>query len=652
MALAWTTSLVASVQYLTRLVVVIWIGLQVGEARAHTGNPKVTGLRTVGRATVTHLCSQKYNNDDKPVCRTKRDTTTRPTSNGLEIHIETNKAIFDHQKGHKLGVVKPIHLTVGRSDPLIAPNYKLIVRKGNSIASINSTVPYPTCLYNGTFDNGQGHVALANCDSTGLNGVILADNRRFVIERLKKNHPEFVRAKREAFHDDDENLVLIYETKASGGECGIKSYNVKRMRAPALPTVVSLKQDEGGRFHSRKKRSTRAEKSIELAVFVDDVLYSKSSDESNAIDSIQNYVFTYLNSVQIYYESERLDTKIRIVLVRLEIHTSEVRSLDKKGGNIEGYLESFCKWQREENPESWDKRSTHPDHWDHGLMLTGLDLYDGAEEYTNVIGLAWVSGMCHPSYSCTINEGNTFESVYVIAHEMGHNLGMNHDGEIDEGNNCDPDLYLMSPVLGPGKVTWSTCSNREVKDFLAGRPSNSQQPVCLDDLPPTLARYDYLKENLRPGEKFNAFQQCQQSYGTSFIPHVKKESPFEDLCRELWCSNGTHALRAHPALEGTDCSAKPYPYGSFCIEGQCVPFYPDDVVRIDEPSNDDGNSVDNTPNNDNPKTDTDVTRTGSNGGPEDDNFIQGRPVWYDPIFTQIFVSLKTKYGKQYINYDL
>ena len=60
--------------------------------------------------------------------------------------------------------------------------------------------------------------------------------------------------------------------------------------------------------------------------------------------------------------------------------------------------------------------------------------------------------MCHPDYSCTINEGNNFESVFVIAHEMGHNLGMNHDGETTEGNRCSPDRFLMSPVLGPGKV--------------------------------------------------------------------------------------------------------------------------------------------------------------------------------------------------------
>ena len=80
--------------------------------------------------------------------------------------------------------------------------------------------------------------------------------------------------------------------------------------------------------------------------------------------------------------------------------------------------------------------------------------------------MAWVSGMCHPEYSCTINEGHNFESVYVIAHEMGHNLGMNHDGESNSGNHCDANKYLMSPVLGPGKVTWSTCSSKELQRFL------------------------------------------------------------------------------------------------------------------------------------------------------------------------------------------
>lgn len=36
------------------------------------------------------------------------------------------------------------------------------------------------------------------------------------------------------------------------------------------------------------------------------------------------------------------------------------------------------------------------------------------------IGLAPVAGMCTKTSSCTVNEGRHFESVYVVAHEIGH----------------------------------------------------------------------------------------------------------------------------------------------------------------------------------------------------------------------------------------
>ena len=44
------------------------------------------------------------------------------------------------------------------------------------------------------------------------------------------------------------------------------------------------------------------------------------------------------------------------------------------------------------------------------------------EKNKKVLGLAWVNGMCRPSYSCTLNEGKNFESAFVIAHEMAHRL--------------------------------------------------------------------------------------------------------------------------------------------------------------------------------------------------------------------------------------
>ncbi len=104
---------------------------------------------------------------------------------------------------------------------------------------------------------------------------------------------------------------------------------------------------------------------------------------------------------------------------------------------------------------------------------------------SKIVGLAPVSGMCDSATSCTVSEGSHFESVFVIAHELGHkyvakpfkqydvipflsyffSLGMRHDGRSDL-NECDPSAYLMSPTLGSGKNTWSTCSKRYLQEFL------------------------------------------------------------------------------------------------------------------------------------------------------------------------------------------
>ena len=123
------------------------------------------------------------------------------------------------------------------------------------------------------------------------------------------------------------------------------------------------------------------------------------------------------------------------------------------------------------------------------------------------------------------------------------------------------------------------------------------------------------------------------------MPYLRDESPFEDLCRELWCSNLTHALRAHPALEGTDCSSKPFPYGSVCVEGVCTPWNPDKVDNVeDNKSLEPSNTLDNQP-----------TPQEEDEKDQDNSFmksIDGTPAWYDPIYNKIFTDLRTEFAKR------
>lgn len=149
--------------------------------------------------------------------------------------------------------------------------------------------------------------------------------------------------------------------------------------------------------------------------------------------------------VQLLYHDPSLGQIVNFVLKRLEVLHEEPVGLNRPH-DIDKYLSSFCQWQGRENPGTdHDTR-----HWDHALMLTGLDLYVvnkrgkvssqvvGRVFYSSYqsslfgdqqiwliqiswnIGLAPVAGMCTKTSSCTVNEGRHFESVYVVAHEIGH----------------------------------------------------------------------------------------------------------------------------------------------------------------------------------------------------------------------------------------
>uniref|UniRef100_A0A1B0D866 Uncharacterized protein n=1 Tax=Phlebotomus papatasi TaxID=29031 RepID=A0A1B0D866_PHLPP len=133
--------------------------------------------------------------------------------------------------------------------------------------------------------------------------------------------------------------------------------------------------------------------------------------------------------------------------------------------------------------------------------------------------------MCTPTSSCTINEGKHFESVFVVAHEIGHNLGMRHD---TSDNNCDPSLYIMSPTLGSGKITWSKCSREYLNKFL-----ESSQAQCLFDRGHSAHSLDHAAEGMLPGERFDADQQCMLKYGKDSVR--SRNQPLPDICRDLHC---------------------------------------------------------------------------------------------------------------------
>ncbi|XP_045452573.1 A disintegrin and metalloproteinase with thrombospondin motifs 16-like [Melitaea cinxia] len=309
---------------------------------------------------------------------------------------------------------------------------------------------------------------------------------------------------------------------------------------------------------SRQKRAVLPAIFVETAVFVDRDLYKHMTVNfpKETERELVRFVLAMINAVQLIYHDPSLGRPVNFILKRLEILHEDPANL-KRPHDIDRFLSNFCTWQRLENPPG----DTDPLHWDHALILTGLDLYvvnKNGKVSSQVVGLAPVAGMCTVTSSCTVNEGRHFESVYVVAHEIGHNLGMRHDGPLAD-NGCDPSAYIMSPTLGSGKITWSQCSKNYLQKFL-----DTVQSRCLLDHGNSAGQLDHSAEGILPGERFDADQQCMLKYGRG-SRHSGVQN-MEDICRDLHCQRERYTWTSHPALEGTRCGEDMYCRGGECVE--------------------------------------------------------------------------------------
>ncbi|ODN03123.1 A disintegrin and metalloproteinase with thrombospondin motifs 18, partial [Orchesella cincta] len=328
--------------------------------------------------------------------------------------------------------------------------------------------------------------------------------------------------------------------------------------------------------------STSQETQQQRVLFTDEELFnkmkSKFTDDTTA--QLKEYATAMVNmykynllwlQMDVMYQHATLGVDLRFRLVYLEVMKRKPTSLKTNGGKAKAYLSSFCDYAGEKNANSAQ--------WDHALLLTGIDLHE--EGIKTTAGLAWAGTMCYRYYSCSISEGLNFASAYITTHEIGHSLGMEHDG-VGISETCDSSKYIMSPTTGPGKVTWSACSSSNLQDFikygtseLRGKSFGNKgrmisRPICLEEL--VTRNKKSIEDNgpdsdlKLPGEKYDANYQCSLGMGSFFKPHFERHKPpFDNICWILYCGNGTHAISTHPALEGTPCDRKKY-----CRSGQCV----------------------------------------------------------------------------------
>ncbi|XP_031145943.1 A disintegrin and metalloproteinase with thrombospondin motifs 7 [Sander lucioperca] len=392
---------------------------------------------------------------------------------------------------------------------------------------------------------GKGSAAISTCD--GLTGLFKLSDEEFFIQPLEKSSSETSAPQAHAIykrHAPPPSWSPVVQPKqALNSTCGVKNSHQSI-------EDIEKQRDRWERRQQRRRRirqrSVSKEKWVETLVVADTKMV-----EHHGSKAVESYVLAVMNIVAGLFRDASIGNAINIVVVRLILLERDEDDL-KITHHADNSLNSFCKWQKKLNM----KGEEDPLHHDVAVLLTRKDICAAINMPCETLGLSHVAGMCQPHRSCSISEDTGLPLAFTVAHELGHNFGIQHDGN---GNDCEPigkRPFVMSPQLlyGTSLPRWSRCSRQYITRFL-----DRGWGWCLDNAP---VKDKLSLTSVLPGVLYSAAHQCRMQYGSGSLLC----DDMDNVCSTLWCTVGTTChSKLDGAVDGTSCGED-----KWCLSGECV----------------------------------------------------------------------------------
>lgn len=345
------------------------------------------------------------------------------TTNGADDDSKfVSFKVFDRQ----------VELNLHPNKYIISPYTRIVKRKANKTLSKYYANDQPKfCHYLHT--NNHTSASLSNCEPTEIHGLVfLPDDSLEILPlttRLKSLMPENLPDDITRASAFSKIPHLIKKSKFTMGSFE-NDFIVTNFRHVPLKKAQKRNRFENSRGIDFDRPT------VELGLFFDEEFYKIFSPFFNNDEKkLEDFILSYVNGVQSLYHHPSLGRKIDLTIVYLEIMETQPHDMPHAYGERNELLDNFCEYQKKMNP----KDDRDPQHYDMAVYISGLDFFawdpNGFKSGVTM-GLATVSGVCQEDYNCLIAEFGTnnqfgrpypsagFTSVYILAHEIGHNLGM------------------------------------------------------------------------------------------------------------------------------------------------------------------------------------------------------------------------------------
>ncbi|XP_058854884.1 A disintegrin and metalloproteinase with thrombospondin motifs 17-like isoform X1 [Acipenser ruthenus] len=405
------------------------------------------------------------------------------------------------------------------------------------------------CFYSGHVLNfSSSFASVSTCN--GLTGFIQIGDERMLIEPVNNTLSEFSGMEHNVFRQKRSPRSNQQNYKAHQESC--KTVAGKKHK--------KSRSTEDGRGR-RNAIPLHNEYTVETLVVADSDMV-----QYHGAEAAQRFILTVMNMVYNMFHHQSLGVRVNIRVTKLILLRKRPAKL-KIGHHGERSLESFCHWQYEEyggarylgnNHVPGGKDDIPP--VDTAVFVTRTDFCVHKDEPCDTVGIAYLGGACSQKRKCVLAEDNGLNLAFTIAHELGHNMGINHD---DDHPSCAGRSHIMSGewVKGrnPSDLSWSTCSRDDLESFLRSKVS-----ACLLETDPRSHHVVRLPSKL-PGMHYSADEQCQILFGTNATFCNNMEHL---MCAGLWClveGDTSCKTKLDPPLDGTECGAD-----KWCRAGECV----------------------------------------------------------------------------------